>query len=96
MFEVLGFYKFIKIKSLQKNKILLQDFLIKKNIKGTIILANEGINGTISGETKNIKSIINKLKKYFLLKNLIIATNLKVIFNLFISQKLRLRKRWYL
>ena len=55
MFEVLGFYKFIKIKSLQKNKILLQDFLIKKNIKGTIILANEGINGTISGETKNVK-----------------------------------------
>ena len=50
MFEVLGFYKFIKIKSLQKNKILLQDFLIKKNIKGTIILANEGINGTISGQ----------------------------------------------
>ena len=44
MFEVLGFYKFIKIKSLQKNKILIQDFLIKKKIKGTIILANEGIN----------------------------------------------------
>ena len=55
MFEVLGFYKFIKIKSLKKNKILLQDFLIKKEIRGTIIIANEGINGTISGKSKNIE-----------------------------------------
>ena len=51
MFAVLGFYKFIKIQSLKKNKILLQDFLIKKNIRGTIIIANEGLNGTISGES---------------------------------------------
>ena len=32
MFEVFGFYKFAKIKSLKKNKTLLQDFLIKKEI----------------------------------------------------------------
>ena len=68
MFEVLGFYKFIKVKSLEKKKILLQDFLIKKEIRGTIIIANEGINGTISGETKNIKSTINKLNKIFSFK----------------------------
>ena len=30
MFDVFGFYKFIKIKSLKKNKVLLQDFLIKE------------------------------------------------------------------
>ena len=63
MFEVLGFYKFTKVKSLKKNKVLLQNFLIKKEIRGTIIIANEGINGTISGKSKNIKEIINKLKK---------------------------------
>ena len=51
MFEVFGFYKFTKIKSLKKNKVLLQDFLIKKKIRGTIIIANEGINATISGKT---------------------------------------------
>ena len=59
MFEVLGFYKFIKIRSLKKNKELLQDFLIKKKIRGTIIIANEGLNGTISGNSKDIKSTIN-------------------------------------
>ena len=68
MFEVFGFYKFTKIKSLKKNKTLLQDFLIKKEIRGTIIIANEGLNGTISGKSKNIKVIINKLKKIFSFK----------------------------
>ena len=58
MFEVLGFYKFLKIRSLKKNKVSLQDFLINKKIRGTIIIANEGINGTISGKVKDIKSII--------------------------------------
>jgi UPF0176 protein len=65
MFEVLGFYKFINIKSLKKNKVLLQDFLLKKKIRGTIIIANEGLNGTISGDSKDIKSTIKKLKKIF-------------------------------
>ena len=55
MFEVFGFYKFIKIRSLKKNKVLLQDFLISKKIRGTIIIANEGLNGTISGKSKDIK-----------------------------------------
>ena len=92
MFEVLGFYKFIKIKSLQKNKILLQDFLIKKNIKGTIILANEGINGTISGETKNIKSIINKLKKIFSFKEFDNSNNSKSNFQPFHKPKVKIKK----
>ena len=33
MFDVFGFYKFKKLTSLKKNKVLLQDFLIKKNIR---------------------------------------------------------------
>ena len=63
MFEVFGFYKFKKLNSLKKNKDLLQDFLIKKNIRGTIIIANEGINATISGKANDIKSAIAQIKK---------------------------------
>ena len=87
MFEVFGFYKFKKLISLKKNKVLLQDFLIKKNIRGTIIIAKEGLNGTISGKTKDIKDTINKIKKIFSLKNLIIAIFLKVNFNPFTNLK---------
>ena len=63
MFEVFGFYKFKKLTSLKKNKILLQDFLIKKNIRGTVIIANEGINATISGKPLDLKVAITKIKK---------------------------------
>ena len=63
MFEIFGFYKFKKLTSLKKNKVLLQDFLIKKNIKGTIIIASEGVNATISGKASDLKSIIIKIKK---------------------------------
>ena len=54
---------FINLKnftSLKKNKVLLQDYLIKKNIRGTIIIAKEGVNATISGKANDLKSTINK------------------------------------
>ena len=47
MLDIFGFYKFIKIKSLKKNKDIIKNILIKNNIIGTIILAKEVINGTI-------------------------------------------------
>ena len=92
MFEVLGFYKFIKIKSIKKNKILLQNFLLKKNIRGTIIIANEGINGTICGKIKNIKSTINKLKKIFSFKEFDNSNNSKSTFQPFHKYKVKVKK----
>ena len=65
MFEVLGFYKFTKLKSLKKNKVLLQDFLIKKEIRGTIIIANLNTwhagAKNISGKSR--KTIFLQIKK---------------------------------
>jgi len=63
MFEVFGFYKFKKLTALKKNKILLQDFLVKKNIRGTVIIASEGINATISAKPLDLKVAIAKIKK---------------------------------
>ena len=92
MFEVLGFYKFIQIQSLKKNKVLLQQFLISKKIRGTIIIANEGLNGTISGETKNIKSTISKLKKIFAFKEFDIRNNSISGFQPFHKPKVKIKK----
>ena len=69
MFSVFGFYKFKKIQSLKKNKYLLQKYLIEQNIRGTIILAKEGVNATIAGKYTNIRLIINKIKKTLDIKN---------------------------
>ena len=63
MFTVFGFYKFKKSNFLKKNKEFLQREILKNNISGTIILSQEGINGTIAGKRKNISQIIKSLKK---------------------------------
>ena len=63
MFTVFGFYKFKKGNSLKKNKELLQREIQKYNIRGTIILSPEGINGTIAGNSRDINKIIKTLKR---------------------------------
>ncbi len=69
MFTVFGFYKFKKINFLKKNKEFLQRQILKNNISGTIILSQEGINGTIAGKRRNISQIIKSLKKVFNIKD---------------------------
>ena len=92
MLEVFGFYKFIKIRSVKKNKVSLHNFLISKKIRGTIIIANEGLNGTISGNLKDIKSTINKLKKMFAFKEFDNSNNSKSKFQPFHKPKVKVKK----
>jgi UPF0176 protein len=65
MYNIFGFYKFKKITSLKKNKKILQYFFLKNKIRGTVIISPEGLNGTISGESKNLIKSKNKIKKLF-------------------------------
>jgi UPF0176 protein len=92
MFEVFGFYKFKKLISLKKKKILIQDFLIKKDISGTVIIAKEGLNGTISGKTKDIKDSINKIKKIFSIKKFDNSNISKSKFQPFHKPKVKVKK----
>ena len=59
MYEVFGFYRFLNIKYLKKNKRLINEVLIKNNIRGTVIISKEGVNGTISGNGPDILSLIH-------------------------------------
>ena len=92
MYEILGFYKFIKINYLKKNKKFLQRFLIKNKIRGTIIISKEGINGTISGKSKYIKTLINKLKKIFIFKNFDSSNKSKTLLKPFHRAKVKIKK----
>ena len=65
MYYISGFYKFKKITNTKKNKKFLQTYFINKSIRGTIIISNEGINGTISANKKNLDLVINKIKATF-------------------------------
>ena len=92
MFEVFGFYKFKKLISLKKNKLLIQDFLIKISIRGTVIIAKEGLNGTISGKTKDIRDAINKIKKIFSIKEFDNSNTSKSKFQPFHKPKVKIKK----
>ena len=64
MFTVLGFYKFKKLDLLNKKKIFLQNLFIENDIKGTLILSKEGINGTISGMSVNTSCVSKQIKTF--------------------------------
>ena len=92
MFKVFGFYKFFKIMSLKKNKDFLQKFLISNNIRGTIIIAKEGLNGTISGHVKDIDETIKKLKSLFSFKQFDNSNESKSKFQPFHKTKVKIKK----
>ena len=92
MFNVFGFYKFKKLQSLKKKKYLLQKYLIKQNIRGTIILAKEGVNATIAGKYKDIRFIINKINKILDIKNFDSENISKCKFQPFHRGKVKIKK----
>ena len=92
MFDVFGFYKFKKLTSLKKNKVLLQDYLIKKNIRGTIIIASEGVNATISGKASDLKSTITKIKNILDFKKFDSENISKSKFQPFHKPKVKIKK----
>jgi len=92
MFEVFGFYKFKKLTALKKNKILIQDFLVKKNIRGTVIIANEGVNATISGKSLDLNIAITKIKKILGFKKFDSENSSKSKFQPFHKAKVKIKK----
>ena len=65
MYHIFGFYKFKKLKKLSLYKKVLNNFFLKKNIRGTLIISSEGINGTISGKKKDLNLATSKIQKIF-------------------------------
>ena len=92
MFKVFGFYKFIKVKSLKKNKDFLQRILLLNHIRGTIIIAKEGLNGTISGSIKDIDKTTKKLKSLFSFKQFDSSNESKSKFQPFHKHKVKIKK----
>ena len=60
---ILSFYSFVNIKNVE---ILLQKILLigkKKRVRGTILIATEGFNGSISGEESILRLIVDEIAK---------------------------------
>ncbi len=61
-YEVVAFYKFVQINDCQTIAPVLKQQMIDRDILGTILLAEEGINGTISGPPESIQEMIGILR----------------------------------
>ena len=72
-FKVASFYSFLNLSNLTRLQETFTEFLQKKDIKGTVLLASEGINGTVAGQESSIDAFENFLKS----KNLYEAKNFK-------------------
>ena len=92
MFIVFGFYKFKKIKNLKKIKNILYSKILHDQIKGTIILSKEGINGTLSGKINNLLNTIKILKKIILVQKFDSESLSKSKFNPFHRAKIKIKK----
>ena len=61
MDTIIAFYKFVKIDDLASLRTSLQNLTSKLHIRGTILIAHEGINSTLAGSSKNIATFRKKI-----------------------------------
>ena len=55
-------YHFVSLPHFKTFREPLLQFCLSKNIKGTLLLADEGINGTLAGPEKSILELFDYLK----------------------------------
>ncbi len=59
---VCALYKFVTLENFQGLRQPLHNVLEANQVRGTLLLANEGINGTIAGSRAGIKNVLNWLR----------------------------------
>ena len=62
MFLTIAFYQFASLENIEQLQAFILKFCQKNNIKGTILLAFEGINGTIFGQKNDIHKFLEFIK----------------------------------
>ncbi|WP_438971873.1 oxygen-dependent tRNA uridine(34) hydroxylase TrhO [Methylophaga sp.] len=60
---VCALYKFVSLDDYQALKQPLLDFMLEREIRGTLLLAKEGINGTIAGTRSTIDALLDYLQQ---------------------------------
>lgn len=69
-FTHISFYKFVEIASPKEAQTWLVELARALQLKGTLLLATEGINGMLAGSSENINTFIHEFEKNELFKNI--------------------------
>lgn len=91
MYSVVTSYKFVKINNLEEVREKLKFLCNKYNIKGTILLANEGINFTLSAVLDDLEQFLIELNKISYFKDLKYNNYTNASFIPFKKMKVRLK-----
>ncbi len=68
-YKVVLYYKYVRIDNPEGLKNQQMDICKKLNLKGRIIIAEEGINGTLEGTSENIETYIKELTSQRIFEN---------------------------
>ncbi|WP_289284022.1 MULTISPECIES: rhodanese-related sulfurtransferase [unclassified Methylophaga] len=60
---VCALYKFVTLDNYTELKTPLLDFMLEHEVRGTLLLAQEGINGTVAGSREAIDALLNYLQQ---------------------------------
>ncbi len=61
-FVVCALYRFVRLENYQELRQPLIDLMDKFDVRGTLLLANEGVNGTIAGTREGIDAVVSWLR----------------------------------
>ncbi len=73
-FKIAAFYAFADLSNIEELQKIFNKFLLKEGIKGTVLIAHEGINGTVAGK----EASIDKFKDFLRSNNLYEQQNYKI------------------
>ena len=73
---VCAFYKFVELSDYKTLQPKLKELMHQHQVRGTILLAEEGINGTISGRAKDVGQVMDWLRTDARLINIDAKTSL--------------------
>ena len=59
---VVAYYKFVNLPDFESRKDPLQTFCEEHGVKGTILLAHEGINSTMAGPEEGVEAVLQHLQ----------------------------------
>ncbi len=91
MLIVAAFYRFFRMTNARQVQAGLKELFATSDIFGTILLAEEGINGTVCGSRENI----DRLRAYFVFNDLFVDMEYKESFtteNPFIRRHIKIKK----
>ncbi|MGL5742587.1 MAG: hypothetical protein ACRCXC_08575 [Legionella sp.] len=91
-YVVSAIYKFVSLNEYRQLRKPLLGIMKHQGIRGTLLLAQEGINGTVAGSRETIDALYAWVEKHPSLKNIVYKESFcqKIPFNL---TKVKLKKR---